>query len=430
MAVSAISEPGKAGAATGLDKRRPPPQTICFGDEGQFHSKQEFSEVHRLFADVVGVVGRRAMEDNLRQRHVLLHCLDDAGVVGIAFLQRSGELLDANAAFLRLFGLSCDDVQAGVVEWLDLVAPEMRALTRRLLSASCHEASMQPQEIMCLRRDGAILPLILAVARPPNDEALILFVLPTSEREHLEQLLRLSRCHLQDLAMHGDMSMELERRRIAREIHDEQGSLLTALKLDLSLLRRELSDMTPMVSDRLDSMQQLLDEMVRAMRQVTSQLRPAALNLGLLPSLEWLAHDFEKRTGIACRLDVVGTLALDDVRATALFRIAQESLTNVARHAAASAVDICLALREDRLCLQIRDNGYGFDPANAGIFTLGLKGMYERLELLGGCLNIDSAPGHGTLLQIFIPFSDPARADENIGFGKGHEDMPPAQAFV
>lgn len=430
IAATGAAESDEAGVATSQDKRRFQGIPIRLAEEARLPSRRESDTVWRLFSDVVDVVERRAMEDNRRQRQALLHCLDDAGVVGIAFLRRSGELEEANTVFLRLLGLNCDDVQAGAIEWLELVVPEMRDSIRRRLREIYRGASVRPQEIMCLGSDGVPLPLLFAAAHLPDDGSLILFLLSISDRESLEPLLRLSHCHLQDLAMHGNMSMELERRRIAREIHDEQGSLLTALKLDLSLLRRELSEITPVVGERLESMQQLLDEMVRAMRQVASQLRPAALNMGLLPSLQWLVQDFEKRTGIGCHLDVVGALALDDVRATALFRIVQESLTNVTRHAAASVVDICLALRGERLCLQIRDDGFGFDPANAGNFTLGLKGMYERLELLGGCLNIDSAPGRGTLLQIFIPLTTPAGDDDDFGLDNGHEDLPPAQAFV
>lgn len=428
IALARNPESDQAGGVARRNKGRLQALPAHLADELRLRPPPQPDAVRRLFSDVIGVVERKALEDSLRQRHALLHCLDDAGIVGVAFLRPGGGLDDVNAAFQRLFHLNCDDIRGGTVDWLDLVVPEMRDSARQILREAGLRAIMEPQEILCLGRDGVPSPFLFAATRLPGEGALLLFVLPVADREPLERLLHLSYCHLQDLAMHGDMSMELERRRIAREIHDEQGSLLTALKLDLSLLRRELSDIPPVVGDRLDSMQQLLDEMVRAMRQVASQLRPAALNLGFLPSLEWLVQDFEKRTGIACRLDAAGTPALDEVRATALFRIAQESLTNVTRHAAASVVDICLAPRGDRLCLQIRDDGYGFDPVNAGNLTLGLKGMYERLELLGGCLNIDSAPGRGTLLQIDIPFSSPAR--EGISLDKGHEDRPPAQAVV
>ncbi len=227
-----------------------------------------------------------------------------------------------------------------------------------------------------------------------------------TERRRMAQELLESRQQLRDLAAHGEAAMEQERKRIAREIHDEQGSLLTALKMDLTLLRRELGDAPPAIGQRLDTMQHLVEEAVRVMRQVASQLRPAVLNLGILPALEWLTEEFRQRTGIACHLLAGDDIPLDDSRATTLFRIVQESLTNVTRHAEASQVDIGLSLEAEHIRLEITDNGKGFDPSQVGGNSFGLLGMGERLEALGGKLRIDSAPGRGTRLHITIPLAE------------------------
>lgn len=227
-----------------------------------------------------------------------------------------------------------------------------------------------------------------------------------TERRRMAQELLESRQQLRDLAAHGEAAMEQERKRIAREIHDEQGSLLTALKMDLTLLRRELGDAPPAIGQRLDTMQHLVEDAVRVMRQVASQLRPAVLNLGILPALEWLAEEFRQRTGIACNLLAGDDIPLDDSRATTLFRIVQESLTNVIRHAEASQVDIALGLEAERIRLEIADNGKGFEPQQVGGNSFGLLGMGERLEVLGGTLRIDSAPGRGTRLLIIIPLGE------------------------
>ena len=227
-----------------------------------------------------------------------------------------------------------------------------------------------------------------------------------TERRRMAQELLESRQQLRDLAAHGEAAMEQERKRIAREIHDEQGSLLTALKMDLTLLRRELGDAPPAIGQRLDTMQHLVEEAVRVMRQVASQLRPAVLNLGILPALEWLTEEFRQRTGIACHLLAGDDIPLDDSRATTLFRIVQESLTNVTRHAEASQVDIGLSLEAEHIRLEIADNGKGFDPSQVGGNSFGLLGMGERLEALGGKLRIVSAPGRGTRLHITIPLAE------------------------
>ncbi len=227
-----------------------------------------------------------------------------------------------------------------------------------------------------------------------------------TERRRMAQELLESRQQLRDLAAHGEAAMEQERKRIAREIHDEQGSLLTALKMDLTLLRRELGDAPPAIGQRLDTMQHLVEEAVRVMRQVASQLRPAVLNLGILPALEWLTEEFRQRTGIACHLLAGDDIPLDDSRATTLFRIVQESLTNVTRHAEASQVDIALDLDGNCIHLKIADNGKGFELHQVSSHSFGLLGMGERLEALGGKLRIDSAPGRGTRLHITIPLAE------------------------
>jgi len=227
-----------------------------------------------------------------------------------------------------------------------------------------------------------------------------------TERRRMAQELLESRQQLRDLAAHGEAAMEQERKRIAREIHDEQGSLLTALKMDLTLLRRELGDAPPAIGQRLDTMQHLVEEAVRVMRQVASQLRPAVLNLGILPALEWLTEEFRQRTGIACHLLAGDDIPLDDSRATTLFRIVQESLTNVTRHAEASQVDIGLSLEAEHIRLEIADNGKGFELHQVSSNSFGLLGMGERLEALGGKLHIDTGPGRGTRLHITIPLAE------------------------
>lgn len=365
---------------------------------------QRTSELETANLQLVGEVAvRRAAEIHLRERNALISCLVNANIIGIMFLANDGTLVDANAAFVDLFEIPLDEIRQGRFNWRDLVVPEQRNDTLAAWAALAKDLRIPPVEKTCQKPDGSRFEVLVGVAKPHEQEGLIAFVLDLTERKQIEEALRESREHLRNLAAHGDAAMEEERKRIAREIHDEQGSLLTALKLDLSLLRRQMPDAPPDISGRLDSMQQLIDETVRVMREIASQLRPAALNLGLLPSLEWLASDFQKRTGIRCRLETACEVQLDDIRATALFRIVQESMTNITRHATASQVSISLENSESKLQVKIIDDGSGFDPAHIGKNSFGIRGIRERLELLGGELNIDSAPGLGTALHIAIP---------------------------
>jgi PAS domain S-box-containing protein len=223
-----------------------------------------------------------------------------------------------------------------------------------------------------------------------------------SERMRAEKELVDSRERLRELAAHVDAVREKERKRIAREIHDELGSLLTALKMDISLARMNVEAGTD-IHGRIEQMRDLVEQTIHMVRHVATQLRPTALNLGIVPALEWLLEDFGRRTGIACAFDADDEIEMDDAQATAIFRIVQESLTNVARHAAASTVKVRLARSATGIELAVQDNGRGFDPATAGNDSFGLLGIHERALLLGATTAIDSAPGTGTTVAITIP---------------------------
>jgi signal transduction histidine kinase len=212
---------------------------------------------------------------------------------------------------------------------------------------------------------------------------------------------------LRTLSAHGEKTMENERKHIAREIHDELGQHLTVLQMGLSVLRMNLDRNSAAVS-KVDNLLSTVAHSINIVRYVATNLRPAALDLGLLPALEWLAEDFSHRWEIDCRLDVSGDpVALDDAYATVVFRIAQESLTNVARHACASVATIDLNYSDHKLSLQVRDNGKGFDPSivrNKNVF--GLLGMRERIRALGGEMRVDTEINIGTTISIELTISD------------------------
>jgi signal transduction histidine kinase len=219
---------------------------------------------------------------------------------------------------------------------------------------------------------------------------------------------------LRQLGAHMEAIREEERKRIALEIHDELGQLLTALKMDVSLLKMRLSD-APDLLKKVADMRELVELTIFMVRNVANHLRPAALNFGLLSALEWLAEDFMKRTGISCELLAIGCEpVVCDSRATAVFRVVQESLTNVARHAGAAHVHVTVVSGDDALQIHVSDDGCGFDPAAAGKRdSYGLLGISERARLIGATLHIDSAPGCGTVISIGIPAKDGSEHDQD-----------------
>lgn len=198
---------------------------------------------------------------------------------------------------------------------------------------------------------------------------------------------------------------EDERIHIAREMHDELGQLLTGFKMDVSLLKKRLGEDTdPVVKEKLTYMLSVVDEAVKFVRKIATELRPSILDdLGLIPALEWHSNEFQKRYNIAVDFySSVQELNTSSLIATGLFRMYQESLTNVARHSHASKVESRLEVLNDEIILSISDNGTGFDTSRTTKNTLGLLGMKERAAMLGGKLQILSAPGKGTIVTISV----------------------------
>ncbi len=208
---------------------------------------------------------------------------------------------------------------------------------------------------------------------------------------------------LRDMAAHMERAREQERARLARDMHDELGQLLTALKMDISLLRRRLGH----DDAQLNSMTHLVDAATAAGRRVAAQLRPAVLDLGLSDGLLWLAEEFSQRYAIPVSHQIESAGELDDLTAIQIFRIAQEAFTNIARHAQAKSVRLTLARTPGLIALDIVDDGLGFTPATqTSEKSFGLRGMRERAHLLGGTLDCASVPNHGTTLRVRVPCTE------------------------
>jgi PAS domain S-box-containing protein len=227
-----------------------------------------------------------------------------------------------------------------------------------------------------------------------------------ADRVRAEDQLRASLDRLRALAAHLQSVREEERTSIAREIHDELGQACTAIKMDLALIGHKATKRQTRLRAKVDSAIQLVDGMIVTLRRIASELRPRTLDdLGLNPALEGQAQEFENRTRIRCRITLPKEpIVLDAERSTAIFRIFQESLTNVVRHAQATSVEARLEREENHLIFQVRDNGRGFDPEEAKARkSLGLVGMQERALLLNGELKVEGVSGSGTTMTLRIP---------------------------
>jgi signal transduction histidine kinase len=229
-------------------------------------------------------------------------------------------------------------------------------------------------------------------------------------RKRMEEALRQSQQMLRQLAAHQDEIKEDERKRIAREIHDDLGQNLLALRIDASMLHARTGDSHPLLHKKTGYVLQTIDATVRSVREIINNLRPAVLNLGLRAAVEWQVQQFQLRSDILCELEVDDDcldLGVDESRDTALFRILQESLANVRRHSRATRVRVQLRRNGDLLCLTIADNGTGILPGDRRkARTFGLLGIEERVSALGGKVTIDSVPEQGMTISLSVPIAE------------------------
>jgi signal transduction histidine kinase len=227
-----------------------------------------------------------------------------------------------------------------------------------------------------------------------------------AERKRVEEYLTRSEENLRALAARLQSVREEEGTRIAREIHDELGQALTGLKMDLTWLTNRLPAAPKTLADKTKSMAGLIDDTIHCVRKIASRLRPEVLDqLGVAAAIGWQAKDFQKRTGIRCKVTIPEVpVDIDHDRSTAAFRIFQELLTNVARHANATKVDVSMQVNGKTLVLCVQDNGKGMTKAETqGSKSLGLLGMRERAAPFGGTIEFTGTPRKGTKALVSIP---------------------------
>lgn len=357
---------------------------------------------------------RYARETHLVRLEQALSAAIRCAADGVILANSAQEILYLNPAAERLTGWSRDQAVGQPLPSVfrqQIPEPESDTSFLRGCPSTDNPGATTPvREVVLLRRDNQPLPVEVTEA-PLQDDVrgplgTVLVFRDVTERKRYQTALHESRQRLRALARNLETSREEERSRIAREIHDELGQMLTKLKMDLSWLARRATALAdPACDAKLCAMMELVDQTVQTVRRISGQLRPGLLDtLGLPAALEWEAKEFETRTGIACQVSIPSPApTVDRPLATALFRIVQEALTNVARHARASRVILRLEAREGTVCLEVWDDGRGATPQELhrpGCF--GILGMRERVHALGGEFQIESQPGHGTHIRVQV----------------------------
>jgi len=368
--------------------------------------KDEAGKILYQIVNVQDITARRLAEDVLRESEAMLACAQAQGKLGSWQLDISNDRAVCSAECCRIFGLP-HGTPFNYRTFIDCVHPDDRAYVDRAWRAAMAGDPYDIQhrvvvdgEVKWVRERAELefAPDWTPVRGIGTAQDI------TELKRHEDELLR-SRQNLRELAAHHEKVREAERTRIAREIHDELGQFLTALRMDTAMLKIRFGEGNPELLRHTDAMKKTIDTTIGVVRNLASSLRPGALDMGLVSAAEWLLSGFEERTRIRCHLHAPQEyLALDEECGTAAFRILQESLTNITRYAEAAEVSVRIELVDGVLEMDIRDDGVGFDQAEVrSRKTFGLMGMRERALQFGGESRIDTRPGAGTAVHIRIP---------------------------
>lgn len=353
-----------------------------------------------------------AVRESVAHAGAVLEAATDA----VLILDDDAQIVDLNSAGVRMFGFERD--RAIGMNLADLFSPDAvlgdcpLAEVRRAGAAACLSILDRRIDVDVLRSDGRAVPVQLVLSRtsPAAGATLTAFVRDVSAEKQVHDALAASEERLRALAARLQVAIEEERTRIAREVHDELGQLLAALGHDIGWLVGQQTGAAPLVTERLAAMAASVNALVDITRRIAAGLRPGILDdVGIGAALEWHAREFERRSGIALEMSLPDEeLELMRDHATALFRIFQELLTNVSRHAQASQVRVELDRRGDEIALQVADDGRGIRrDEGAGSGALGLVGIRERAHLLGGRVDIDAPDSGGTVVTVRLPATPP-----------------------
>ena len=274
--------------------------------------------------------------------------------------------------------------------------------TQRTFSTEFPARRKDGREILCTMKASRIGETL-------RERRIVVTYEDITEQKRAQQELETSREQLRNLSLHLQSIREEERTRIAREIHDELGQSLTALKMDISWLGHRISETNPALQKKTGYMSKLIDGTIETVHRISSDLRPGLLDdLGLVAAIEWQTQDFERRCGLPCRAELsIEDENIDRQLATAVFRILQETLTNVIRHAAATQVTVRLFAKNAALVLEVADNGRGVTRAQIDDpRSFGLIGMRERVHPWGGTVVIEGKENQGTRVTVTVPLQE------------------------
>lgn len=348
-------------------------------------------------------------EEALSKSEMLFSKVWGISADGMRLTNAEGSIVTVNDAYCKIVGLTKSELEGS--NFSIVYKEENRHTFQAMYTADLKHNKIKPH----FERESALwngkkiwFSFSNSYLRLSSGVLVLSIIKDITERKKAEFELKESTMQLRNLASHLQSIREEERRMIAREIHDELGQVLTVLKIQISLLSNKLRKDQTEIKEKIYSVSEVIDQTVETVQRITSKLRPGILDdLGLVPAIEWQAQDFESKTGIICDCELPpDDIELDQEKVTAVFRIFQEALTNVARHANANTVRVRLKTEGDVLMVRITDNGRGITEKEiADNNSLGLLGMKERAMLFNGEVKITGEPNKGSSVSVSIPLN-------------------------
>lgn len=387
-----------------------PPKSLT-SDENKSRAQLiwELNQVRQRMARLEAAdIERRRVEKSLDKYEKKFRELVNLLPQTIYELDKDDKFRFTNQVGFDTFGYDQQDIDAGI-NFYQLFIPEEREKLNRNIQRIYNGSEVEGHEYTALRKNGTTFQaLIYSSPIVYNEKPVGLrgVVIDITDRKQVEQDLKDSRDQFRNLSAHLQSVREEERSYIAREIHDELGQALTALKMDLIWMNKRLTPGQIEIAEKIDSMFNLMDKTIQTIRRISTDLRPGLLDdLGLTAALEWYCEDFQNRTGIKCNLRIKpAEMEIDQERSIAIFRIFQETLTNVARHAQANEVKADLRIKNHDFVMKIIDNGIGISDAQVNDpQNLGLVGLRERVYPWNGRIEIKGRPNKGTTVLVWIP---------------------------
>ncbi|MGH7900426.1 MAG: PAS domain S-box protein, partial [Thermodesulfobacteriota bacterium] len=375
--------------------------------------EEELKLLQIVIQQIESAINNAQVAEQLRLKSVIVGNMAE----GIGLARTSDNIIVyVNPTFEKMFGYNPDELIGKSALILSPFGDNAREQPEIIKINECvNQNGIWSGELLNIKKDGTSFWSLASVStfdHPQHGKLWVGIHTDITERKQAEEQLKTSHEQLRNLAAHLQSVREEERTTISREIHDELAQVLTGLKMSLSWVDKKLSDAgdnevsRSQMLEEIEAMSKLVDNAVQTVQEISAELRPVVLDdLGLTAAIEWQAQEFQTRMGIRCRFtSSLENITLDKERSTAIFRILQETLTNVARHANATRVNISLKEKAGNLVLEVRDNGEGISKnAISNPKSLGLIGIRERAILLGGKVKISGSPGKGTTITVQIP---------------------------